>query len=180
VTIEAALAMLVLGDAGSASGLVWYGAGLAVALLATSLAGGWDAPLHVSVAILGLILLARADQRLTLAPIYGAALLTVSELARTCHELGPLDSVTPAAIRARLLTVAASAGLGACAAAVVALAAAGRPARSVAISAAATLAVAVMYAGIVALARRGRFTAGDGGASGADQDVSVRAGRRRE
>jgi hypothetical protein len=167
VTIEAALAMLVLGDAGSASGLVWYGAGLAVALLATSLAGGWDAPLHVSVAILGLILLARADQRLTLAPIYGAALLTVSELARTCHELGPLDSVTPAAIRARLLTVAASAGLGACAAAV-------------AISAAATLAVAVMYAGIVALARRGRFTAGDGGASGADQDVSVRAGRRRE
>ena len=159
MAIEAALSLLVISDAGSASWLAWYAAGGAVALLAIGLAGGWDTPLHASLALLGLALLARANERLALAPIYGAALLAVSELARTCGELRPMDRVSPAAVRTRLLTVAASAGFGGCAAAVVALAVRGGPARSVAVSTAATIAVAAAFAAIVASARRGQVRA---------------------
>lgn len=156
MAIEAALSLLVINDPGSASWLAWYAAVGAVALLAIGLAGGWETPLHASLALLGLALLARANERLALAPIYGAALLAVSELARTCGELRPIGWVSPAAVRTRLLTVAASAGFGGCAAAVVALAVTGAPARSVAVSTAATIAAAAAFAAVVASARRGQ------------------------
>lgn len=161
VAIEVVLAAAVVIDAGSAAGLVWYGAGIAVALAAISLASASPSPLHVSLAVLGLLILARADDRLVLAPVYGAGLLAVSELARTCHELSRVDHVDAEALRARLLTVAVAVGLGACAASLVSVAVTAGPRRSVASSLAATAAVAAVYAGLVALARRGGTTGGD-------------------
>ncbi|MGH2894974.1 MAG: hypothetical protein ACRDPM_17155, partial [Solirubrobacteraceae bacterium] len=130
MAIEVVLALLVLIDAGSAAGLVWYGAGIAIALGAISLASGSQSPLHASLAVLGLLILARADNRLVLAPVYGAGLLAVSELARTCHQLAGVDHVDPNALRARLLTVAVAVGLGVCAASLVSVAVTAGPRRS--------------------------------------------------
>lgn len=172
VAIEVALALLVVSDAGSASGLVWYGAGVALALLAFGLAAGWDTGVHGSLAILGLLLLARTDDRLVLAPAYGAALLAVSELADMCAQLQRVDHVDLAALRTRLLTIAVAAGLGACAAALVAAAVTAGAPRTVATSAAATVAVAVIYAGLAVMARRGRARFGHGDAVGVDEAVS--------
>lgn len=174
MTIEAALSLLVISDAGSASGLAWYAAGGAIALLAVGLVGGWDAPVHASLALLGLALLARSDERLALAPVYGAALLAVSELARTCGELRLMGRVSPSAVRTRLLTVAAASGFGGCAAAMVALAVTGGAARSVAVSAAATIAVGIAFAAIVASARRGQIR--ERQHDGADADGRVTDG----
>jgi hypothetical protein len=149
--------LLVILDATPATtGLVAVAAGIALGLLAVSLASAWEPMLHMSLAVLGLILLARADGRLILAPLYGAGLLAVSEVARTCQELRRVQYVGPAVIAARLTTAAASAGLGGCAAALVAVSVTAAPARSVSLSVAATVAVGVAYAGIVTIARRGQ------------------------
>jgi hypothetical protein len=161
VAIEVALALVVVAGAGSAVGLVWYGAGIAVALATISLASGAKPPLHASLAVLGLLILARADDRLVLAPVYGASLLAVSELARICHELSGVDHVEPHALRARLLTVAVAAGLGACAASLVSVAVSSGPRRSVVTSVAATVAVAAVYGGIVVLGGRVRRSVDD-------------------
>jgi hypothetical protein len=150
-----------------------------VALLVISLASGWNAAGHASLAVLGLVLMARVHERLALAPIYGAALLLVSDLARTSHELRPMDRVSTAAIRARLLTAAGSAGLGACAAAVVAVAVTEGQSRSVGISAAATMAVVAAYVGIVVLARRAGPGHEDEGVAGADAGSTSATGDQR-
>ena len=178
IAIEAGLALLVIVDAGAATGLAGAGAGFAVALLAITLATGSEAALDASLAALGLILVARASDRLILAPLYGGALLAVSELARTCHELRHVDRIGPSAIRMRLTAAAASAGLGGCAAALVAVAVAGGPTRSVAISVAGTAAVGLAYGGLVALARRGQPRDTDPAASTAAPASREDAGQR--
>jgi len=71
---------------------------------------------------LGVLLLLRRQDGLVLAPLYGAALLSLLELARTSLELRGLDHVERGAIRARLLTILLFASLGACAAGVAAIA----------------------------------------------------------
>jgi hypothetical protein len=172
--VEAGLALLVILDARFASGLVGVGAGLAVVLLALSLASDLEAALHASLAVLALLLLARANERLILAPLYGAALLAVSELARTSRELRYLQWVDPAVIAARVATAVASASLGGCAAALVAVAAAGGLARSVGLSVGAILAVGLAYAGIVAAARRGQPVAADLGRRQHRQPAPIR------
>jgi len=171
VAIEIGLALLVIFDtASAATGLVGVATGLAVLLLVLSLASGLESMLQGSLGLLGLVLLARANERLILAPLYGAALLAVSELTRTCHELRRLQGVEPAVITIRLTAVAATAGLGGCAAGLVAVAAAAGPARSVILSAIATLAAGLGYAGIVVVARRGQ-TGEAGSYAGGDRSL---------
>lgn len=152
---EVGLSLLVVLDTSSGTaGLVGVGAAVALVLLVVSLASGWDAALYASLGVLGLMPLAGADDRLILAPLYGAGLLAVTELARTVHELRRLGGVGPGVIAARLTIGAASAGLGGCAAALVAVGVTVGPPRSVSLSVAATLAVGVAYGAIVAMARR--------------------------
>lgn len=174
MVIELVLALLVVIDASSAAGLVWYGAAMAVGLGAMSLASGSPSLLHASLGVLGLLLLARADDRLVLAPVYGAGVLAVSELARTCHELSGVDRVDPDALRGRLLTVAVAVGLGACAASLLSVVATAGPRRSVVSSVAATVAVAAVYVGIVALARRVRTSGEDREAVGRGEQAPLK------
>jgi len=175
------LGALVATDAGTASGLAWAGAAFSVTMLAVSLGLGSSTALQVSVAVLGVVLLLRRDDRLMLAPLYGAALLVLSELAWTCHELRTLQLVGQGAVRARLLTILLFAALGACAAGVAAIAVTGAPARSVAITALGTVAVAAAFAGIVLTARRNQSSWGSGAGPSADSqrpDEEARLGGR--
>jgi hypothetical protein len=143
-------------DAGSAAGVAWYGVAISIALLVVGLGVGVDAPVLAAVAVLGALLLLRRDARLVVAPLYGAGLVMLLELVRTCRELGHIELVADGTVRARLTTVLAVAGVGAGAAGVTALAVTGAPDRSVIATAAGTLAVILMFAGIVRLARRHR------------------------
>jgi hypothetical protein len=152
--LDLALGILVATDAGSASGLAWYGVAFSVAMLAVSLGLGSSTAFQTSLGVIGLVLLLRRDDRLVLAPIYGAALLVLSELARTSHEVRRLELIGRGSIRARLLTTLLFTGLGACGAGVVAIAVTRAPVRSVAVSALGTAAVAAAFAGVVLIARR--------------------------
>ena len=128
-----------------------------MAILAIGLGLGSSTALQVPVALLGVLLLLRTDDRLVLAPLYGAALLILVELGWMSLELRALKLVDRRAIRARLMIIVLFAGLGACAAGAVAIAVTGAPARSVAITAVGTIAVAVAFAGIVLSARRAHW-----------------------
>lgn len=143
-------------DAGSASGLAWCGVAISLALLVVSLGLGSQTPVLVGLAVLGALLLLRRDARLVLAPLYGAGLVVLAELARTCRELGRLQLVAAGAVRSRLVAVMGIAGVGACAAGFTAIVVTGAPDRSVTVTAAGTLAVILMFAGIVRLARSHR------------------------
>jgi hypothetical protein len=165
VTLDCALGILVATDAGAASGLASWGVVGSVAMLAVSLGAGSSAALRASVVASGLVLLLRRDDRLVLAPLYGAALLVLVELARTCHELQSMDLVSRGAVRGRLLTILIFAGLGTCVAGLAAIAVTAAPARSVVITALGTAAVAIAFAGIVLIARHNQLGESSGDAA---------------
>ena len=105
LALDAGLGVLVATDAGSGSGLAWSGAAVSFALLVASLGLDSDAPTLATLAVLGLLLLLRRDARLVVAPVYGAALVVLAELARTSRELGRLELAAAGALRARLAAV---------------------------------------------------------------------------
>lgn len=156
LALIAGLTTMVATDAGAASSLAWCDVGLTVAVLGVSLVVRSEAALVASLGVAGLGLLLRVDDRLVLAPVYGALLLVTAELARTCQELGSVEGVAPRVIRARLMAAGGWAGLGACAATVVSLAATAGPPRSAATSLAATTAIAAAFATVVVIARGSR------------------------
>ena len=123
-------------------------------ILAIGLAAGSSSAVQASVALLGVVFLLNQQERLLLAPLYGACLLLVSELAQRSFELGRQDRIGPGVIGPRLAAILLAAALGACAAAVVAIAVTIAPPRSVAFTAAGTVALLAGLAAIVALARR--------------------------
>lgn len=145
---------LVATDASSSAPLAWYGAGLAVLLLAAGLLAASSTPVQCSVALLGTLLLLRHDERLMLAPLYGACLLLVSELAQRSLELHGPQRIGPDVVGSRLAAVLVLAAIGACAAAAAAIAVTIAPARSVQLTALGTIAVVGAFAAIVLLARR--------------------------
>ena len=100
------------------------------------------------------VLLLRHQDRLVLAPLYGARLLALGELGQRSLELRGLERVGSGVVRARLAAVLALAGLGACGAAVAAIAVTIAPGRSVGLTALGTVAVLGSCATIVMLARR--------------------------
>ncbi|HYB31613.1 MAG TPA: hypothetical protein VEF89_33830 [Solirubrobacteraceae bacterium] len=154
MALLASLAALVLTDAGGTSQVAWLGAGLAAVLLAAGMAVEAPAPVHLAVALLGVTFLVRHDTRLLLAPVYGAGLLLMDDLAIRTMELSGVSRIAPGVIGARVGATLAVAAAGACAAAVAALAVTGGPARSVALTALGALITVVAVGAIVRVARR--------------------------
>jgi hypothetical protein len=89
------LAALVLTDAGGASQVAWLGAVLAALSLVAGMAAQSSIPVHAAVALLGATFLARQDTRLLLAPVYGAGLLLIEDLAIRTMELSGVSRITP-------------------------------------------------------------------------------------
>jgi hypothetical protein len=134
--------------------LAWLGAGVASVALIVGMLAGSPAAVHAAVVLLGTIFLLRQDTRLLLAPLYGAGLLLVSDLATQTIELSAVSQVTPEVIGARTGAALATATIGACVSAVAALAETAAPGRSVGVTALGALAVVGALAMIVWFARR--------------------------
>lgn len=141
-------------DASGASQLAWLGAAVALVSLAVGMALGSPAAVHVAVAALGGIFLLRHDTRLLLAPVYGAGLLLMEDLAIQTIDLRGVGVVTLEALGARTASALAIAAIGACASAAAALAVAAAPRRSVGVTALGALAAVAAVAVIAWLARR--------------------------
>jgi hypothetical protein len=156
----AALAALVLADAGTASPLAWLGAGVAVLLMAIGVVFGSSGAVHAAVAVLGVMFLLRHDTRLLLAPVYGAGLLVMEDLAIQAIDLRGVSAAALDVIGARTAGVLAVATIGAAASAVAALAVTAAPGRSVGITALGALAAVAAVAVIAWLARR-RYAASE-------------------
>ena len=141
-------------DAGASSGLAWAATVLAAVLLVSGIATRSSVPVHVAVAVLGVTLLLRDDARLVLAPLYGAGLLLAAELGTRSIELAGVARVGTGVIGPRLGATVALAAVGACAAALVALAVTAAPGRSLALTAVGAIAAMATCGAVARIARR--------------------------
>jgi hypothetical protein len=155
IALELGLGALIATDARAAAGLAWYGTAASLVILTVGLVAASSGTVQSSVALLGaLLLLLRHQDRLVLAPLYGACLLVAGELAQRSLELRGQQRIGPAVIGLRVAAVLVLAALGACAAALAAIAVTIAPARSVAFTAVGTLAALAASALIVLLAQQ--------------------------
>jgi hypothetical protein len=134
------LAVLVIADTGAASQLAWVGAGTAALLLAAGMVSQSPAPVHAAVAVLGVVFLLRHESRLLLAPLYGAGLLLMDDLAIRTMELSGVNRIASDVIVIRLGATVVVAAIGACLSAVAALAVTTDVPRSLVLTAAGALA----------------------------------------
>ena len=151
------------------------GVGLAAVLVALGSAARSSTPVHAGVALLGAMLLLRHDARLMLAPLYGAGLLLVDELATRSIELAGVRAIGPGVASTRAAAVLAVAALGGCAGAVAAIAVTAAPGRSVMLTATGAIAIVIVFAAIVRHARHSYPVATDRHAE-LDADRSALAG----
>lgn len=128
---------------------------MSVLLVALAVAIGSAAPIPWSLALLAVVFLLHGHDSLVLAPIYGAGLLLVGEVAQASIDLRGVGCLTPGWIASRLAAILALSALGAGAGAVVAAAATIGAARSVALTAAGAIAAVMAVGTIALLARRG-------------------------
>lgn len=149
-----ALAALVIAEAGAASQLAWLGAGTAALLVATGMVAQSPAPVHAAVAVLGVMFLLRHDTRLLLAPLYGAGLLLMDDLAIRTMELSGVGEIAPDVIIARFGATMAVGAIGACLSALGALAVTAAVPRSVVLTAVGALVAFAAFVAIVVLVRR--------------------------
>jgi hypothetical protein len=140
-------------DAGSASALAWLGAGAAAVLLVVAVAGGSPGVVHVAVALLGAIFLLRQDARLLVAPLYGAGLLLIEDLAVQAIDLREVGWIAAETIGAQTTATLLVAAVGACGAAAAAAAVTVAPGRSVGLTALAAVVAVCAFAAIVRFAR---------------------------
>lgn len=154
MALDVALGALVAADANTAVGLAWYGTAVSLVILTAALVVASPGTVQVSVALLAAMLLLRREDRLVLAPLYGASLLLLGELAQRSIELRGTKRIGSGVIGARLAAILVLAGLGACGTAVAAIAVTIAPPRSVGFTAVGTIAVLAAFATIVVLARR--------------------------
>jgi hypothetical protein len=126
-----------------------------VLLVALALAVGSAAPIPWSLALLAVVFLLDGRDSLVLAPIYGAGLLLVGELAQCSIDLRGVRWMAPGWIASRLAGMLVLAALGAGAGALAAAAATIAAARSVALTAAGGVAAVMALGTIALLARRG-------------------------
>ena len=152
--VLAGLSALVVPDAGSAAELAWLAIAVAALLLAAGMLAGSPGPVHVAVALLGAMFLARHDMRLLLAPLYGAGLLVMEDLAIQTIDLKDVERTAVDAIGARTAASVTAAAAGAGVSVVGALAVTVAPGRSVAFTALGAVAAVVAFAGVAYLARR--------------------------
>lgn len=127
---------------------------LSVLLVALALARGSPGPVPWSLALLAALFLLGMHDSLVLAPIYGAGLLLVGELAQCSIELRGVAWLSPRWIASRLAGILALAALGVCASAFAAGAATIAAARSVTLTGVGALATMVLLGAIAQLARR--------------------------
>jgi hypothetical protein len=127
---------------------------LAAALVLIGILARSSTAVHAAVLVLGVIFLARQDTRLLLAPAYGAGLLLVADLATQTIELSDVSQVALEVVGVRTAAALVAAMVGACLAAVAALAQTAAPGRSVAVTALGALAVVGALVVIVSSARR--------------------------
>jgi hypothetical protein len=156
----AGLSALVGLDAGSASELAWLGAAAAAVLLVVGMAGGAPGLVHLAVALLGAIFLLRQNTRLLVAPLYGAGLLLIEDLAVQAVDLRAVGWIAAEAIGARTTATLLVAAVGACGAAAAAAAVTVAPGRSVGLTALAAVVAVSAFAAIVRFAR-GRYSPSD-------------------
>lgn len=163
---------MVATDAHAGAGLAWFATGVAAVVLAVGLVVASSTTVQGSVAVLAALFLLRDGDRLLLAPLYGASLLLVGELAQISFELRGMERVGAGVLGSRLGAVLLLAAFGTGAAAVAALAVTVAPARSVGFTAAGTFATVAAFALIVALARRHAGTNSQQDAIGDRRDPS--------
>ncbi len=156
LALDVALGALVATDAGAAEGVVWFGTALSVIVLAAGLVLASSSAVQWSAALAGVLLLLRHDQRLILAPLYGACLLLLSELSQRSLELRWVERVAAGVTAPRVVSCVLVAALGACAAAIVATAVTIAPDRSVLLTAAGAIGAVTVFAAIARLGRRYR------------------------
>lgn len=154
IALAVGLGALSATDAHSAAGLAWVGTAVAVVVLAAALVVASSAGIAVSLAVLAALLLLRQQDRLVVAPLYGACLLLVGELAQRSLELRGQDHIGPGVIGSRLAAMVAVAALGACGGAAAVIAVTAAPGRSVGFTALGTVALLAAVSAIVVLARR--------------------------
>ncbi len=154
VALALGLGVLVATDAGDLKGLAYTGTAAAGLVLIIGLLAESVAAVQSSIALLAVLLLLRHQDRLLIAPLYGACLLIVGELAQRSFELRGLARAGPGVIGLRLAAIVLLAALGACGAALVAVAVTIAPARSIGITAAGSIAVLAAFTLVVLLARR--------------------------
>jgi hypothetical protein len=126
-----------------------------VLLVAFGLALGTASPVLCSLALLAALSLLDGHGSLVLAPVYGAALLLVGELAQCSIDLRGVRWLATRWIVSRLAASLALVALGACAGALVAGVATIAAARSVALTAVGALATVTAVGTIALIARRG-------------------------
>jgi len=153
LVLALALGALVATDAGAGAGLAWVGTAVAMTILTTGVVVASSATVQSALALLAAVLLLRHHDRLLLAPLYGACVLLVGELAQRSLELRGSERLGPGVIGSRVGAVLLLAALGAGAGALAAIAVTIAPARSVGITAVGTAAVVGSFALIVAIAR---------------------------
>jgi hypothetical protein len=139
---------------------------VSVLLVALAVAVGSAAPIPWSLALLALVFLLEGHDSLVLAPIYGAGLLLVGELAQGSVDLRGVSWLTPGWVAERLGTILALSALGAGAGALAAAAATIAAARSVALTAVGAVAAVVALGAIALLARRGSRVPADTASGG--------------
>jgi hypothetical protein len=154
VALLAGLSALVVADAGSAGEFAWLGASAATVCLLGGIAGGWPGLVHAAVALLGAIFLLRQHNRLLVAPVYGAGLLLIEDLAIQAVDLRAIGWIAAEVIGARTTATLLAATVGACGAAAAGLAVTVAPERSVGLTAVAAVIAVFAFAAIVRLARR--------------------------
>lgn len=174
--LVAALGTFVATDAGASAELALVGLAIAELILALALATGRSGAVQWSLALLALVLLLRREDRIALAPVYGAGLLLIGELAERVIELRGVQRIGPGVAGARLAAVVVVAALGACGGVVVTIAVRVAPARSVGFTA---VGVAAVLAALAVISRLGRrFGAGAEAAGDPDPDPPQARGDR--
>ena len=141
-------------DAGSASRFAWLGAAASAVLLVVGIARGSPGLVHAAVALLGAIFLLRTSARLLVAPLYGAGLLLIEDLAIQAVDLRSVRWIAAEAVGTRTAATVLVVAVGACGAAVAAAAVTVAPGRSVGLTALAAVVAVLAFAAIVRLARR--------------------------
>jgi hypothetical protein len=148
------LGALVATDARGAAGVAWDGTAVAIVILIVGLLTASVVAVQSSIALLAALLVLRHQDRLLVAPLYGACLLVVGELAQRAFELRGQARIGPGAIWLRLGAVLLLAAVGACAAALAAIAVTIAPSRSIGFTAAGAAAVLAAFALVVVIARQ--------------------------
>jgi hypothetical protein len=152
--LVAALGALVAEDAGASTELALAGTAVSELAVALGFVAGWSGSIQWSIGLLALLFLLRREDRIALAPIYGAGLLLVSGLAQQAIDLRGVQRISPGVVRARLGAVLVLAALGACGGAVVTIAVRIAPVGSVGFTAVGAIAALATVAAITRLARR--------------------------